>query len=81
MKNTSSNVWEQLTYLEAHEKVASMFRGERSRRRQLDALIESMYDPSNDDELFQMIQNDPDHQLMLMYLNDPHYRMMLDSLL
>ena len=32
---------------------------------QLDVLIESMYDPSNDDELFQMIQDDPDYQTML----------------
>ena len=72
-----SNVWEQLTYLGARDKVASMFRSERKRRRreaeQLDVLIESMYDPSNDDELFQMIQNDIDYQTMVDSLceNDP----------
>ena len=66
---THSNDWEQLTYLRARDKVASMFRSERKRRRreaeQLDTLIGSMYDPTNDDELFRMIQNDPDFQTML----------------
>ena len=67
--NTDSGVWEPLSDSDAHDKVASMFRSERKRRRreaeQLDTLIESMYDSTNDDELFQMIQNDPDFQTML----------------
>jgi len=85
LKNTPSYVWEPLSYLDAHDKVASMFRSERKRRRreamQLDALATRMFDPSNDDQLMQIFQKDPDFQMMLdsMYQDDLDVQMLPDS--
>ena len=84
-KNTHSDVWEPLSYLDAHDKVASMFRSERKRRRreamQLDALATRMFDPSNDEQLMQIFQKDPDFQMMLdsMYQDDLDVQMLPDS--
>ena len=85
LKNTPSYVWEPLSYLDAHDKVASMFRSERKRRRreamQLDSFPESISDPSDDDQLIQMFQNDPDFLIVLgsLYQDDLDVQMLPDS--